>query len=71
MFPIGKCYEVDGLVGNIYSPCIIRPLGQCKGGATCMPSSQAKGTNSASFLTHKRKERSGVSTLGLRRCMHA
>ena len=30
------------------------------------PSSQAKGTNSTSFLTHK--ERSRVSTLGLRRC---
>ena len=30
------------------------------------PSSQAKGTKSTSFLT--RKERSGLSTLGLRRC---
>ena len=30
-------------------------------------SSQTKGTNSTSFLTHVRKERSGVSTLGLRK----
>ena len=30
--------------------------------------SQAKGTKSTSFLTHVRKERSGLSTLGLRRC---
>ena len=33
---------------------------------TNAPSSQAKGTKSTSFLT--RKERSGLSTLGLRRC---
>ena len=31
-------------------------------------SSQAKDTNSTSFLTHVRKERSGVSILGLQRC---
>ena len=29
---------------------------------------QAKGNKSTSFLTHMRKERSGLSTLGLRRC---
>ena len=36
--------------------------------ASISPSSQTKGTNTTSFLTHVRKERSGVSTPGLRRC---
>ena len=36
---------------------------------TSTSSSQAKGTNSTSFLMHVRKERGGVSNLGLRRCI--
>ena len=42
--------------------------GIVRDGAIDWASLQAKGTNSTSFLTPLRKERSGASTLDLRRC---
>ena len=42
-------------------------MGENKSEWYIIASSQAKGTKSTSFLT--RKERSGLSTLGMRRCM--
>ena len=67
----GCCLKIISLmcVYHLRKPRVLTPLRSLRNEVELVPLacedvSQAKGTNSTAFL----KERSGVSTLGLRRC---